>query len=261
MVSAALHLRSAAVTHDGLVRPNNEDAYLERPDLGLFVVCDGMGGHDGGEIASRLAVQTIERSIARAETPEWSLTEASAALRAAVEDAHETIVETSLELGFARPMGTTVVALLVIGETALVASVGDSRAYLLFGGRFLRITRDHTLANQYAELGLIPRSSVRGHPLRNVLARVVGSPAGMEPDLWEVALPPGARLLLCTDGLSEMVEEEHALRILHDARDPASGANELVEEALKGGGRDNVTVLIVECQAAEEPAAAHRVCA
>ena len=150
------------------------------------------------------------------------------------------------ELRFARPMGTTVVAVLLVRDTAVVASVGDSRAYLMLGGRYLRITRDHTLANQYAELGLIPRSAVRGHPLRNVLARVVGSPPASSPTCGRSPLPPGSRLLLCTDGLSEMVEEEETMRILRDAPDPQSGAAELVDSALRGGGRDNVTVIVVE---------------
>lgn len=252
-----MNLRSAGLSHEGYVRTNNEDAYLVRADIGLYVVCDGMGGHDGGEIASRMAIDAVERCVVDAVAVDghWSLEAASAALRRGVEEAQDEIVTTSARLGFERPMGTTLVAAVLLEDVAVIASVGDSRAYLMVDGRFFRVTRDHTLANQYAELGLIPRSSVRAHPFRNVLARVVGSPAGVEPEFWEIPLAPGARLLLCTDGLSEMLEDEEAMRLLNEAPDPEAAAHALVAAALDAGGRDNVTVLVVERAAESVPAA------
>jgi protein phosphatase len=143
-------------------------------------------------------------------------------------------------------MGTTAVVALVLGRAVAVASVGDSRAYLVGRNGHRRLTQDHTVAEMYAEMGLIRRDDVPRHPLRNVLVRSVGSPEGCVPDLLVVPVEAGDRLLLCSDGLTEMVEDDEIVRVVRESDEVAAASAELIGRALGAGGADNVTVIVIE---------------
>ena len=240
---------SAAESHVGCRRSNNEDSYLAAPEQGLFVVCDGMGGHELGELASRLAVEAIrahlDRPGALSETGEDEKLDASV-LAAAIHDAHCRVRDESEARDLSVHMGTTVVVALVRGDRALVANVGDSRAYLIGPDAHRRITDDHTVARLYAQAGIINEEDIGSHPMRGVLVRCLGAPEGCEADTTLVAFERGDRLLLCSDGLTEMLAEDDLANIVRAGRDPESAAKALVAAALEAGGRDNVTVVVIE---------------
>ena len=234
----------AAATHTGLRRENNQDFWLIEEKAGLFAVADGMGGHEAGGLAARIAIDATRQFVLGAAR-ETSASSPDAILRGAVQAAHRSITAESKRLRQERPMGTTLVAALLTGDQAVVASVGDSRAYLIRARSHQRLTRDHRVVEEYADLGIIPRRDVASHPLRNMLSRSLGGPRDVEPDLTRLTLAPGDRLLLCSDGLSEMLDDLELVRRVREGKAPERAAELLIEGALGGGGLDNVTVVIV----------------
>ena len=223
-------------TDVGLVREQNEDSLIVRPPL--YVVCDGMGGHEAGEIASEIAVNVI--SSAAPEYPDAS------ALGQAVEEANLAIMRAASE-GVGRVgMGTTCTAAMLQGERLVVAQVGDSRAYLLHDEKIQQLTRDHSLVADLVEAGHITPEEARFHPQRSVITRALGSDPHMRPDLYEINVQTGDRLLLCSDGLYSMVDDYTIEGILEAQEDPQQAAEELVAAALKAGGHDNITVIVVD---------------
>jgi protein phosphatase len=242
-------------THQGYKRSNNEDFFLtegETPapdDSPLYIVCDGMGGHAAGEVASYLAANALRRELHASgwlHRPGGQPEAAAAAMRRAVVQAHDKVRAESERRHLITHMGTTAVAALMLAECAVIASVGDSRAYLVTPDHWMQVTEDHTVAQLYAERGLITREAARRHPLRNVLLRSVGSPQGCEPDLRIVPMEIGDRLVLCTDGLTEMVPEPEIIRAVQSGTDTNAISHELVAQALSAGGLDNITVVVVE---------------
>ncbi len=263
----------AGLSHPGRVRPNNEDHFLiarfgrfletvqtnlpagETPEpideIGCgIVVADGMGGHAAGEVASRLAIQTFVDLVRT--TPDWIFRfdpeferevirrarERGAAVGAALAERART--EPALE-GF----GTTMTFASSLGRDLFVGSVGDSRAYLLRRGELRAITHDHTVAQELADQGLIEQRQVQSHHLRHVLTRALGAHGGaVEPDVQALTIEDGDCLLLCTDGLTDMVDEQTIAKILGDARSAEQACRRLVDRALAGGGRDNVTAVV-----------------
>jgi serine/threonine protein phosphatase PrpC len=243
-------LKSTAATHKGR-RSNNEDAYMLQPELGLFVVADGMGGYDGGEVASRLAVEIIEAFFllnARDSDTTWphalkaGLSFTENMVEVAVKLAHEGICARKR---VQHPhMGTTVAALVLGDGQATIAHVGDSRVYLLRQDELQRLTRDHSL---YEEL---LRSGTRELPDRaacgfgNVITRALGMDAA-HPDLSTVAVRVNDRFLLCTDGLLEGLSDALIAELVRGAA-PEKSCPALVEGAYHAGGRDNITAVVVE---------------
>lgn len=228
--------RHAAATHAGHRRPHNEDSHAEFEDLGLYLVADGMGGHEAGEVASRIVVEHVERSV-RAGEP----------LEQAVRGAHEAVLAAS-DAGEGRPgMGSTVVAAQLAGDRFRVAWAGDSRAYQMAGG-LVRLTNDHSLVQEMVDRGALSDSEARSHPERSLITRAMGMPDqdGMEVDVVEGRLGPGECLLLCSDGLTEELDDGEIERILASEREPGDRVERLVDAALAAGGRDNVTVVLVE---------------
>lgn len=225
-------------TDVGLVRQQNEDSLIVAPPL--FVVADGMGGHAAGEVASEIAVATIAEC-----TPETLDVEK---LGAAVEVANREIINAALSGKGRDGMGTTCTAAMMEGSRLIVAQVGDSRAYLLHGGKLSQLTRDHSLMANMIEAGQITLEEARYHPQRSVITRALGSDIDTVPDLYEVAVAEGDRLLLCSDGLSSLVRDDRiqALMICH--KDPQECASALVDEALAAGGTDNVTVIVADVE-------------
>lgn len=222
-------------TDVGCVREHNEDSLVVAPPL--YVVCDGMGGHAAGEVASEIAVNVIaDRAPA---TPD------AAALGQAVEEANLAIIQAARE-GIGRAgMGCTCTAAMLENERLIVAQVGDSRAYLLHGGTLQQITRDHSLMADFIEAGQITPEEARVHPQRSVITRALGSDPRTQPDLFEINVNTGDRLLICSDGLTSMIEDYEIEDILNRTPDPQIAASKLVNAAIAAGGHDNVTVIVV----------------
>jgi protein phosphatase len=223
----------------GRVRTNNEDNFLTRP--GLWVVADGMGGHRGGEIASALACEAMERGYVD-HTVE-GLLDAIDTANSAVHAAGENDSDLT-------GMGTTVVALALVddsGEEVLaVANVGDSRAYRLFGGELEQLTEDHSLVADMVREGSLSPEEAASHPQRNILTRVVGVYDEIPVDVITVVPHHGERYLLCSDGLFNEVTPEGIAAVMRRLADPHDVVDELIRLAVEGGGRDNVTVVVVD---------------
>ncbi len=229
--------RSFAARSDvGSVREHNEDSYLVKTPL--FVVADGMGGHEAGEVASRIAVTTMEAHAPKSTSPE--------ALANAVLKANEAVLRGAKD-GTGKPgMGTTLTAAFVFEGEATIAQVGDSRAYLLHDGKLQRITRDHSLVADLIEQGRLTEAEARFHPQRSVITRALGSDPNMQPDLYTLHVEEGDRLVLCSDGLCSMIADDEIEALLLDNPAPAQACDALVEEAIIAGGLDNVTVIVID---------------
>ncbi|HEX3987182.1 MAG TPA: Stp1/IreP family PP2C-type Ser/Thr phosphatase [Acidobacteriaceae bacterium] len=236
--------QAAAQTSTGRLRSHNEDAYGLNAEQGIFVVCDGMGGAAGGEIASRLAVDTVIEFLVQHSTD----LPPREAIHQAIATANRTVLDSADSDPGLSGMGTTLVALLIEPGTALIAHAGDSRCYLFRGGQLLRQTNDHSLVDEQMRLGTITAEEAERSPFRSVITRAVGTQPSVSEEILELAVQPGDLFLLCTDGLTREVGEDEIARILAIAAasanlDPA--AFRLVESANEAGGRDNITCLLV----------------
>ena len=234
--SSQKHSAFGSRTDIGCVREHNEDSLVVKPPL--YVVCDGMGGHAAGEVASEIAVNVVARHAPTKID--------AAALGAAVEEANLAVIRAAHEGRGREGMGTTCTAAMLENERLIIAQVGDSRAYLLHNGNLQQITRDHSLMADYLEAGKITPEEARVHPQRSVITRALGSDPYMQPDLFEINVETGDRLLLCSDGLTSMLEDAEIARILATVRNPQECADVLVNEAIAMGGYDNVTVIVTD---------------
>jgi PPM family protein phosphatase len=251
------HLIFGQSTDVGMVRNNNQDSALsyfftsrsadQRPDFGLFIVADGMGGHHDGEKASALAARTVAAQATNtvylpllngdndADRP--PITEA---MIAAVQKANADIIAGVPE------GGTTMTAVAVIGDLAYVAHVGDSRVYLITKDGLEQITRDHSLVQRLIELDQLTREEAEDHPQKNVLYRALGQSETLEVDALTRRLPPNSRLLLCSDGLWNLVEEKDIVEIAMSHNNPQEACDKLVALANKRGGTDNITAIMLQ---------------
>ncbi len=246
-------VEARGVTDVGRRREQNEDAFLVDAATSLFVVADGMGGHAGGGTASSLAVRTIQERIrsARAAAPaSFSAPTASdasnfpAVLRLAVEAACRAIYGAAQEDPTLAGMGTTVTAALLVGRTAYVAHVGDSRCYLLRGGRIFQLSEDHSLVNEQLKAGAITEEEARQSRFRNIITRSVGFEEDVLVDVVGLEIEAGDAIVLCCDGLSNLVTDAEILEIASGTR-LADAPERLVALANERGGDDNITVIVV----------------
>ena len=228
-------------TDVGCQRERNEDSLIVRPPL--FVVADGMGGHAAGDVASEVAVNTMA-SLAPT-IPDVDL------LGRAVESANHAVITEAKKAG-CEGMGTTMTACVVQDDKIAIAHVGDSRAYLLHAGKLQQLTRDHSWVADMVEQGKLTEEEARVHPNRSVITRALGSDPHMQPDLYEVTASEGDRLLLCSDGLTGMVEDGDIQAMLARIRDPQRCAAALVNEAIANGGADNITVIVADIAGTDE---------
>ncbi|MGH2546502.1 MAG: Stp1/IreP family PP2C-type Ser/Thr phosphatase, partial [Actinomycetota bacterium] len=226
-----------ARTDVGRVREGNEDSYMVREPL--FAVADGMGGHQGGEVASKLALDTLREATD------------GTALAQAVQDANRAVFEQAGRDPALAGMGTTLTAFLAEGDTLRLAHVGDSRAYLLRDGDLQRITTDHTVVEGLVEKGELTAQEATIHPQRSILTRAIGVDGEVVVDQASIQPRPGDRLLLCSDGLTGMVDEATIQRILEEYADPQAAAEALVDAANEAGGQDNITAVVVDVADAE----------
>ncbi len=235
-------LESCALTDPGCVRSNNEDCCLIDEDLGLYVLADGMGGAKAGERASRMAVDAVAETVRRAGRRD------SQVLLLAVEEANRRVVEAAHSDPALEGMGTTLVAALEVSGSVDIASVGDSRAYLLDDRGLRRITDDQTWVNEVGRPMGLDEDSLRHHPWRHVLTMAIGANAPLAVNYYSVELGPGALLLLCSDGLHGVVEAQDMERILRGGRDGISleeSCRRLIQAAKEAGGPDNITAVLV----------------
>lgn len=246
--------RSVALTDVGMKREHNEDSFLVNEDLGLYVVCDGMGGHAGGETASRLAVQTVERELLsarlRTDNPFASAaqladTPLAGALREAVEGSCAAVFRTSKLNPELHGMGTTCICLLIHETKALVGHVGDSRAYLVREGEVVQLSEDHSLVNEQVRAGLLTPEEARVSRLKNIITRSVGFEEDVLVDVMGVETKPGDRFLLCSDGLSNLIANEEIGEMLATKRFEEI-PKALIDLANDRGGDDNITAVAVE---------------
>ena len=235
-------LEACALSDRGCVRTNNEDYCLVRPELGLYVLADGMGGAKAGEEASRLAVETVEECVRDAGRRD------SQVLLAAVEEANRRVLEAAQNDPALEGMGTTLVAALEMEDGLSIASVGDSRAYLLDKEGFRSITDDQTWVNEVGRPLGLDEYSLRTHPMRHVLTMPIGASGPLTVNYYSVTLNSGATVLICSDGLHGVVAGDELEQLVRAGQNGASleeTCRWLIEAAKQAGGPDNITVVLV----------------
>jgi len=243
MTTAQQGLRVAGDTNVGKVRTTNEDSMIVDPVRGLYVVLDGMGGANAGDVASQTARDAIKEFVMQRRLT----MEPRALLEAAIQHGSATVFEAAQQSRERHGMGTTVVACYVVDpKRAVVAHVGDSRAYLLRNGRVQMLTRDHTIVEELVDRGLLSAEEAERHPYKNVLSRNLGAKPDARVDLVDVELKPGDRLMLCSDGLYGYASAEAIQYLLGSGDAPEHVARDLIDLALRGGGGDNVTTIVIE---------------
>ena len=253
---------TAGLTDTGLKRDGNEDSFATEESIGVFVVADGMGGHQAGEIASNVAVKVVLRNVRDwinkdiseddiYDFPDSTLSKRGNYINSGIKLANRVIYEMSQVFTEYKGMGTTIVVLSVMGDSVIAANVGDSRIYLVREGSIEPLSKDHNMVAEQLEMGLITSEEAEVSPLRHVLTRNLGSVAEVEADVFEIEPRNNDRFLLCTDGLTDLVSDEKILEIVKGGEDPEQICKQLVSEANDGGGNDNITVSLVMIDAME----------
>src|SRR5215472_8752794 len=231
-------LEACALSDKGCVRTNNEDYCLIEPDLGLYILADGMGGANAGERASRMAVETVAETVLMAQRRDAQV------LLSAVEEANRRVLQASQNDAELEGMGTTLVAALEIGDEMAIASVGDSRAYLIDDQGMRAITADQTWVNEVGRPLGLDEESLKNHPMRHVLTMAIGASSPLTVNYYCEQLSPGSMVLLCSDGLHGVVDSGKLEGILRGGRDGVGleeSCRMLIEAAKAAGGPDNIT--------------------
>ena len=238
-------MKAFSITDTGVLRNMNQDyCFFSDTPIGmlpnLYIVCDGMGGHKAGEYASRYTVERIVAHVSRSRSKD-----PIRIMRDAIQKANEILVIESREEEEKHGMGTTVVAATVIDHRLYVANVGDSRLYVI-DETIKQITKDHSYVEEMVRMGKVNREDAKNHEKKNVITRAVGATEEIKADFFEVDLQDNDTVLLCTDGLSNMVTDERICQIVTSLIDTADIASALVEEANKNGGQDNITAVVLK---------------
>lgn len=254
-----MKLRSFGITDVGLKRNHNEDDFFRSDDLAVYLVADGMGGHAAGEVASHASVQTISEfceRYAKDSSLTWPfgydtrLSDEGNALITGIQLANQTVCKMQQQRPELSGMGTTIAALRMTSEQALVAHVGDSRVYRFRHNQLELLTSDHSWVNEQLQKNIITPEEARTHRYKNVITRALGNRNELEIDVRLETIEPGDIFLLCSDGLSGMIPDEEMARILaHTKDDIRNCANTMVAKANEAGGHDNISVVIVACLA------------
>lgn len=239
-------MRTFSMTHIGRRRDMNQDyMYTSTTPVGslpnLFVVADGMGGHNAGEYASRFTVDKVVEVISQNGQQE-----PVAAMKEALTEANSQLLEEAGTDPSKSGMGTTVVAATVIGDLLHVANIGDSRLYVIDHEAIRQITRDHSLVEEMVRLGEMDKAAAKVHPDKNIITRAIGVTRELAVDFFEVKLRPEDMILLCSDGLTNMVEDEEIKEIVLEQKNIVEKAEKLINTANENGGKDNITVILIE---------------
>ena len=241
-----MRITCAGNTDVGVVRSGNEDNFLLDCAQGLFIVADGMGGHAAGEVASEMAVNIVSRELGSLRgLPDG---EAASRLRTAIRKANGAIFERTLAEHEKRGMGTTATVMVLFSQRYMIGQVGDSRAYLLREGRLLQLTKDHSYVQEQVDAGLLTPEQARTHPYSNVITRCVGANEDVAPDVYFGNLERNDLVLLASDGLTGMLEDEQLARILTTEDNPESAVNRMIADANRRGGLDNITAIVVRVE-------------
>lgn len=243
-------MKTFSKTDVGMVREVNQDyVYVSDSPIGklpnLFVVADGMGGHKAGDFASHFTVEVVKEELAKSVEDE-----PEAMIKQAITIANQKLIETARQNSKLEGTGTTLVVATVIDQTLYFANVGDSRLYLL-NDDIRQISKDHSLVQEMVRLGGITPEDAKHHPDKNIITRAIGAQEHLEIDFYEYRLKKGDTILMCTDGLSNMVEDDEILRIVKSSRDVVEAVEQLIESAKQNGGNDNIGVVIAEPFAGE----------
>jgi len=251
-----LLVRSAGITDVGLGRARNEDVYSIEDSLGLYIVADGMGGHQAGEVASNIAVRIVrecyKKFVEESAGPDEifgdydpSLSQLGNYIQGSVRLANRIIYEMASQYEQYQGMGTTIALLVVTPTVIITGNVGDSRIYLIRDGQSEKLSRDHTVVSEQVEMGMMTIEEAKNSNLKHVLTRNLGSSLDLDVDIYEIEPSNDDRFLLCTDGLTDLVNDQEILETARQGDDPEKICSELVEMTLKRGAPDNTTVVTV----------------
>ncbi len=238
-------MKTFSMTDVGKIRQINQDyIFTSENPIGrlpnLFIVADGMGGHNAGDFASRYTVESVVNAIKNSNK-----TEKVAIIREAIEETNRKLIEKASEDTLLTGMGTTIVLCTVEGDEACVANVGDSRLYLL-GDRIKQVTKDHSLVEEMVRMGELEPENARIHPNKNIITRAIGAVDEVAVDFFTLPLHEGNRILLCSDGLTNMVEDDEIQMIVDRQQDLVDGVQQLIACANRNGGKDNIAVILIE---------------
>jgi serine/threonine protein phosphatase PrpC len=251
-----VRLQASGISDTGRQRDSNEDYFAIDNALGLYIVADGMGGHSAGEVASKVAVQIIQRNITNwmnkevqedelFDFPDDTLDRMGNYILSSIKLANRVIYEMSKEYDEYKGMGTTIGVLAVMPSTVISANVGDSKIYLFRGNDMEPLSKEHNMVAEQLEMGLISKEEAKNSPLRHVLTRNLGSLETVKVDVFEIEPKDKDRFLLCTDGLTDLVSDEEILEMVNQGDDLERICKKLVDEANERGGHDNTTVSVV----------------
>lgn len=244
-------MKYAAGTDKGLVRETNEDSYNIIPGSQeapyVFIVADGMGGHNCGEIASRTAVEYISDHFAQNNGSFLNAGDCRLALKKLVEAANLEVWQKSTESPETNGMGTTLTMAVVAGKAVTIAHVGDSRLYLARSGNMRRVTDDHSYIEELVRKGSLTREEAENHPGKNIITRAIGTSPELEVDILSLTMETNDMMILCTDGLTNMLCEDEIVETAGSSG-PEAACEQLIEAAKRHGGEDNVTVIIIKCE-------------
>ena len=258
-----MKITAAGLSDIGRKRKSNEDYMTMDDSMGLYIVADGMGGHLAGEVASRVAVEIIYKNVKKwinnkiplteiFDTPDMSLSKRGNYLSSGIKLANRVIYELSQEYTEYKGMGTTIVILAIMTSTVIAANVGDSRIYLIRGNSIEPLFKEHSIVAKQLEMDLISEEEAKVSPLRHILTRNLGSSCTVNADVFEIEHVDNDRFLLCTDGLTDLVSDNEILNIIKNGNDPERICQQLISEANKKGGNDNITVSLILLQKSDE---------
>lgn len=239
-------MKTFSMTDVGIRRESNQDyMYTSETAVGnlpnLFLLADGMGGHAAGDYASRFTVEKVVELVGKS-----TFTEPVAIIKQAISEANALLLAEADKDVSRQGMGTTLVTATIIDNRMYVSNVGDSRLYVVSDDKMIQVTRDHSLVEEMVRLGEMDKEDAKVHPDKNIITRAVGVLPEVSADFFEVELEPGDMILMCSDGLTNMVRDEEIRQIILGQRDIVEKAEKLVETANKNGGRDNITVVLIE---------------
>jgi len=251
-----LKISAAGLSDVGLKRESNEDFLAMDNSTKLYIVADGMGGHLAGEVASKVAVKIVQKNVNNwinknssvteiFDFPDMTLSQRGNYLSSSIKLANRVIHEMSQEYTEYKGMGTTIVILAVMPSTIIAANVGDSRIYLIRGDSMEPLSKEHSMVAEQLEMGLISEEEAKISPLRHILTRNLGSSDTVDADVFEIEHVDNDRFLLCTDGLTDLVSDNEILNIIKNGNDPEYICQQLISEANKRGGNDNITVSLI----------------
>ena len=251
-----MKITAAGLSDVGLKRESNEDSLAMDNSAKLYIVADGMGGHLAGEVASKVAVQIIQKNVNNwinknspvteiFDFPDMTLSQRGNYLSSGIKLANRVIYEMSQEYTEYKGMGTTIVILAIMPTTIIAANVGDSRIYLIRGDSMEPLSKEHSMVAEQLEMGLISEEEAKISPLRHILTRNLGSSDTVDADVFEIEHIDNDRFLLCTDGLTDLVSDNEILNIIKNGNDSEHICQQLISEANKRGGNDNTTVSLI----------------